>query len=206
MAIFSTSTTSNTRRGGWPQSLLPTSTTTTSSPRSSKSRKRRRTTIQAFILSNFFTIGLSISLLIFLVLLFCYGIPNPLSSNSRKRHSYSYFHRPRKPSNRRPSNDPMKSSNGSAVVDIATKDLYDRIEFKDVDGGPWKQGWRVEYKGDEWDGEKLKVFVVPHSHNDPGWKLIVDEYYDQQSRHILDTIVESLSKVSENCDFVAYFC
>ncbi|KAL5722349.1 mannosyl-oligosaccharide 1,3-1,6-alpha-mannosidase [Ranunculus cassubicifolius] len=190
MAIFSSSTsTSNTRRGGWAQSLLPTSTsTTTSSPRSSKSRKRRRTTIQAFILSNFFTIGLSISLLIFLVLLFRYGIPNPLSSNSKKRHSYSYFHRPRKPSNRRP------PSNGSAVVDITTKDLYDRIEFKDVDGGPWKQGWRVEYKGDEWDGEKLKVFVVPHSHNDPGWKLTVDEYYDQQSRHILDTIVQSLSK------------
>lgn len=63
-----------------------------------------------------------------------------------------------------------------------------------MDGGPWKQGWRVSYRGDEWDSEKLKVFVVPHSHNDPGWKLTVDEYYQSQSRHILDTIVEALSK------------
>lgn len=83
----------------------------------------------------------------------------------------------------------------ASVVDITTKDLYDKIEFLDVDGGPWKQGWRVSYKGDEWDSEKLKVFVVPHSHNDPGWKLTVEEYYDRQSRHILDTIVETLSKV-----------
>ena len=80
-------------------------------------------------------------------------------------------------------------------MDITTKSLYDRIQFLDEDGGPWKQGWRVSYKGNEWDSEKLKVFVVPHSHNDPGWKLTVEEYYDMQSRHILDTIVHTLSKV-----------
>ena len=33
--------------------------------------------------------------------------------------------------------------------------------FIDVGHGPWKQGWRVGYKGDVWDSEKLKVFVVP---------------------------------------------
>ncbi|CAN6198140.1 unnamed protein product [Urochloa humidicola] len=83
-----------------------------------------------------------------------------------------------------------------APVDITTRDLYDRIQFLDVDGGAWKQGWEVKYRGDEWDGEKLKVFVAPHSHNDPGWIRTVEEYYDRQSRHILDTIVESLSKDS----------
>jgi alpha-mannosidase II len=81
-----------------------------------------------------------------------------------------------------------------APVDITTSELYDRIQFQDVDGGAWKQGWEVTYKGDEWDAEKLKVFVAPHSHNDPGWIHTVEEYYERQSRHILDTIVESLSK------------
>lgn len=81
-------------------------------------------------------------------------------------------------------------------MDITTKGLYDKIEFSDVDGGAWKQGWKVTYKGDEWDSEKLKIFVVPHSHNDPGWKLTVEEYYDRQSRHILNTIVDTLSKDS----------
>lgn len=52
----------------------------------------------------------------------------------------------------------------------------------------------MRYEGKEWDEEKLKVFVIPHSHNDPGWIHTVDEYYDRQSRHILDAIVESLSK------------
>lgn len=83
----------------------------------------------------------------------------------------------------------------AASVDITTKDLYDKIEFLDVDGGPWTQGWNVSYVGNEWDSEKLKVFVVPHSHNDPGWKFTVEEYYEEQTRHILDTIVESLTKV-----------
>jgi alpha-mannosidase II len=82
-----------------------------------------------------------------------------------------------------------------APVDITTRDLYDRIQFQDVDGGAWKQGWEVTYKGHEWDAEKLKVFVAPHSHNDPGWIHTVEEYYQRQSRHILDTIVESLLKV-----------
>uniref|UniRef100_A0A251VQ61 Putative glycoside hydrolase family 38, N-terminal domain-containing protein n=1 Tax=Helianthus annuus TaxID=4232 RepID=A0A251VQ61_HELAN len=29
---------------------------------------------------------------------------------------------------------------------------------------------------------------------DPGWKLTIEEYYDRQSKHILDTIVETLLK------------
>ncbi|KAJ4961351.1 hypothetical protein NE237_021261 [Protea cynaroides] len=178
-------------RRGWVYSLLPLSS---NSPQSNLTRKsRRRVFFRDFIFANFFTIGASISVLFFIAVVFRYGIQEPLSSSFRPK-----TFRPRKfkkPVYRKPGL--LGGGNevaSAAVVDIMTKNLHDKIEFLDVDGGPWKQGWRVTYKGDEWNSEKLKVFVVPHSHNDPGWKLTVDEYYDRQTRHILDTIVETLSK------------
>lgn len=102
----------------------------------------------------------------------------------------------------------MRNDSGfiGAKVDISTKELYDKIEFLDKDGGAWKQGWEVNYRGDEWDKEKLKIFVVPHSHNDPGWKLTVEEYYNQKSRLILDTIVDTLSKVNLISFWGIYSC
>ncbi|KHN34168.1 Alpha-mannosidase 2x [Glycine soja] len=145
---------SSSRRGtSWSSSILP-----SSNPHKSKAPRkgRKRALVKDFIFSNFFAIGLVLSLSLFLLILLRFGVP----------------------------------------VDVTTKALYDKIEFLDVDGGAWKQGWSVTYRGNEWDSEKLKVFVVPHSHNDPGWKLTVDEYYDRQSRHILDTIVQTLSKDS----------
>ncbi|XP_021813864.1 alpha-mannosidase 2 [Prunus avium] len=182
----------STRRGGWANSLLPSS----SNPKSKLTRKpRRRLPLRDFIFANFFTIGLSISIFFFLVVILRYGVPSPLSSHFKSKSS-TRFPKPRKSASRKPvsAGDSGSDAAVGATVDITTKELYDKIEFSDVDGGPWKQGWRVSYKGDEWDSEKLKVIVVPHSHNDPGWKLTVEEYYERQSRHILDTIVDTLSK------------
>ncbi|XP_022895002.1 alpha-mannosidase 2 isoform X2 [Olea europaea var. sylvestris] len=179
------------RRGGsgWVNSLLPSTAAKSTSKQTRSSLKPRRRTTTAFrdfILSNFFTIGLLFSLFLFLFLLFRFGVPRP----HQFRAARSRFPRSRKPVIHKSVNDTVLT----AAVDITTKELYDKIQFLDEDGGPWKQGWKVTYKGSEWNNEKLKVFVVPHSHNDPGWKLTVEEYYDRQSRHILDTIVETLSK------------
>jgi alpha-mannosidase II len=192
----------NTRRGNiWPNSsLLPTTSPTPTKSKHPSRKSRKGTALINFIFSNFFTIALSISLLFLLITILLFGVPNPLISSpfkSKPPPSFKVRNRkpPQKDNNRNKSNNSINEGGGGATVDITTKGLYDRIQFLDEDGGPWKQGWRVSYKGNEWDSEKLKVFVVPHSHNDPGWKLTVEEYYDRQTRHILDTIVHTLSKV-----------
>lgn len=47
-------------------------------------------------------------------------------------------------------------------------DVYDLLPFDNPDGGAWKQGFQISYRGDEWAEQPLELFLVPHSHNDPG--------------------------------------
>jgi len=52
-------------------------------------------------------------------------------------------------------------------VEVQMLELYDRMSFKDIDGGVWKQGWNIKYDPLKYNAHhKLKVFVVPHSHRE----------------------------------------
>lgn len=86
-------------------------------------------------------------------------------------------------------------------ANVKMLDMFDIMPFNDIDGGAWKQGWDVQYDDKSFDDEPLNVFVVPHSHNDPGWIKTLDDYYNQQTRHILDNVVDALD-IDEKRKFI----
>lgn len=74
------------------------------------------------------------------------------------------------------------------IIDM--RNLTATLPFDDVDGGVWKQGWDIEPD----NSAPLTVFVVPHSHCDPGWIKTFDDYFQSQTKAILTTVVKALQK------------
>jgi hypothetical protein len=88
-----------------------------------------------------------------------------------------------------------RGQNGTAkhssteIIDM--RQLSATLPFENTDGGVWKQGWDLQPRNVS-EEEPLTVFIVPHSHNDPGWIKTFDVYFRTQTIHIISTVVESL--------------
>ena len=90
--------------------------------------------------------------------------------------------------------DMQVKASTNEVIDM--RELNQHLPFDNPDGGAWKQGWDVQpVPLDAHDpSKKLKIFVVPHSHCDPGWIKTFDEYFQSQTKQILTSVVQSLAK------------
>ncbi|XP_003788972.1 alpha-mannosidase 2 isoform X1 [Otolemur garnettii] len=95
-----------------------------------------------------------------------------------------------------PADCQFASQSGSPNSDVQMLDVYSLLSFDNPDGGVWKQGFDIEYETKEWDTEPLQVFVVPHSHNDPGWLKTFNDYFRDKTQYIFNNMVVKLAEDS----------
>ena len=84
------------------------------------------------------------------------------------------------------------SKEGQTLM-VDMRQLSATLPFANPDGGVWKQGWDVKPVAPS-RTNPVKIFVVPHSHCDPGWIKTFDDYFQSQTKQILSTVVHALSK------------
>jgi len=86
----------------------------------------------------------------------------------------------------------------SSKGDIQMLQAYEIIPFDNVNGGVWEQGFEITYDKEEiLKEDKLQVFVVPHSHNDPGWWYTFESYYSIYTDNILTYANKYLHKFND---------
>ncbi len=83
------------------------------------------------------------------------------------------------------------SVEGEAEELIDLYKLHMSLAFDNVQGGKWTQGWKIVFPTER--EQRSKAFLVAFSHNDPGWLMPFEEYYQRKTKAILDSVTNFLT-------------
>ncbi|CAL8090465.1 unnamed protein product [Calicophoron daubneyi] len=82
--------------------------------------------------------------------------------------------------------------NQSHFKTYLTSEIYEELAFDNKPGGAWTQGFPIVYDMDLWKDRPLEVFIVPHSHQDPGWTKTLDGFFLDQTKNFMDAALNVL--------------
>lgn len=70
--------------------------------------------------------------------------------------------------------------------------VFEEVDFTDEFGEVWDENFEDRHNMSRWQNKPLEVFLVPHSHQDPGWLLTFDEYFEAETRKGFNATTETL--------------